>query len=184
MATHLSEEFAGACVDAGGSAIGMPQLCPDFIPNQVFWLVVTLVVIFLILSRVALPRIGGILAQRAGTITNFVGEAEELKLHAQEADAAYDKALADARTQANKIVADAKADIQAELDSELAKADAEIAARTAESEKAIAEIRDEMVESVTAVARDTAGEIVTAMGGSADQATIDAAVAARIEGTA
>ncbi len=184
METELAEEIAGACVNAEGGAIGMPQLCPDFIPNQVFWLVVTLVIVFLILSRVALPRIGAILAERAGTITNDIGAAEELKLRAQEAEAAYDKALADARTQANDIIAEAKASIQAELDSELSRADAEIAARTAESEKAIAEIRADMVQSVTAVARDTAAEVVRAMGGAVDQKAIDAAVAARIGGAA
>ena len=44
----------------------MPQLDFSTFPNQIFWLVVTLVVIYLVLSRVALPRIGGILAERAG----------------------------------------------------------------------------------------------------------------------
>jgi len=184
MATEATDTIAGACVDAGGSAVGMPQLCPDFLPNQIFWLVVTLIVVFLILSRVALPRIGAILAERAGTITNDIGAVEELKIKAQDAEAAYDKALADARTQAGKIVADAKAEIQAELDAELAKADAEIAARTAESEKAIAEIRADMTTSVTEVARATAAEIVQAMGGTVDQAKLDAAVSARVGGTA
>ncbi len=53
---------------AADAAPGMPQLDFGHFPNQIFWLVVTLVVIYLILSRVALPRIGSILAQRQGTI--------------------------------------------------------------------------------------------------------------------
>ncbi len=183
MATETHDATAGACVDAGGSAIGMPQLCADWIPNQVFWLVVALVVIFFVLSRIALPRIGAVLAERAGTITNDLAAAEELKDRAADAEAAYDKALADARAQANEIVAKTKADIQAELDVELQKADAEIAARTAESEKAIAEIRENALQSVTEVAKETAGEIVKAMGGKADAKAINAAVAARIGGT-
>jgi F-type H+-transporting ATPase subunit b len=181
MATE-THDVAGACVDAGGSALGMPQLCGDWMSNQVFWLVVTLVAIFFIMSRIALPRIGAVLAERSGTITNDIAAAEELKNKASEAEAAYEKALVDARAEAAKIVAEAKAEIQAELDVELQKADAEIAAKTAESEAAIAEIRDGAVKSVTTVAKDTAKELVAAMGGSADAKTITAAVNARMKG--
>ena len=42
------EEAAGKCVDAHGGAIGMPQLCIDWMPNQIFWLAVSLVVLFVI----------------------------------------------------------------------------------------------------------------------------------------
>lgn len=162
--------------------VGMPQLDFTTFPNQIFWLLVTLFVIYSILTRVALPRIGAVLAERQGTITNDVAAAEELRMRATEAEAAYDKALADARTEANKIIAGAKAEIQAELDVELRKADAEIAARTAESEKAIAAIRDSAVQSVAAVAKDTAAALVVALGVSADAATVDAAVDAKMKG--
>ena len=182
MATQTTEPAAGACVDAGGSALGMPQLCADWMGNQVAWLVVSLIVIYLLLSRVALPRIGAVLAERSGTITNDIAAAEELKQKAVEAEAAYEKALADARVQAAAIVADAKAEIQADLDVELAKADAQIAAKVSESEKAIAEIRDGAVKSVTDVAKDTAKELVKALGGTADAKTINAAIAARMKG--
>ncbi|WP_341366892.1 F0F1 ATP synthase subunit B' [Yoonia sp. BS5-3] len=181
MATETTEA-AGACVDAGGSALGMPQLCADWMSNQVFWLVVTLVAIFFVMTRIALPRIGAVLAERSGTITNDLAAAEELKNKATEAEAAYEKALVDARAEAAKIVAEAKAEIQAELDVELQKADAEIAAKTAESEAAIAEIRDGAVKSVTAVAKDTAKALVASMGGTADAKTITAAVNARMKG--
>lgn len=182
MATQTTETAAGACVDAGGSALGMPQLCADWMGNQVAWLVVSLIVIYLLLSRVALPRIGAVLAERSGTITNDIAAAEELKQKAVEAEAAFEKALADARVQAAAIVADAKAEIQADLDVELAKADAQIAAKASESEKAIAEIRDGAVKSVTDVAKDTAKELVKALGGTADAKTINAAIAARMKG--
>ena len=160
----------------------MPQLDFSTFPNQIFWLVVTLIVIYFILSRVALPRIGAVLAERQGTITNDIAAAEELKARAQEAEAAYEKALADARGEAANIVAAAKADIQAELDVQLQKADAEIAAQTAESEKAIAEIQAGAADAVKAVAKDTAKEIVAAMGGKADAKTITAAITTAMKG--
>ncbi len=160
----------------------MPQLCADWMPNQIFWLIITLAAIYFVMSRIALPRIGAVLAERSGTITNDIAAAEELKNKAAEAEAAYENALVDARAEAQKIVAEAKAEIQAELDVELQKADAEIAAKTAESEKAIAEIRDGAVKSVAEVAKDTAKELVSVMGGSADAKTITAAVNARMKG--
>ena len=182
MATESHGAAASTCVDAGGSAIGMPQLCADWFPNQIFWLVVTLVVIFLVLSRIALPRIASVLAERQGTITNDLAAAEDFKRQAEEAEAAYNKALADARAEAQKIAAQARADIQAELDAAIAKADEQIAAKAAESEKAIAEIRASAVENVETVARDVAGEIVAAMGGKADAAAVADAVTSRIKG--
>ena len=166
--------------EAGGA--GMPQLNPDYFANQIVWLLITLVVIYFILSRIALPRIASILAERQGTITNDIAAAEELKTRAQEAEAAYDKALSDARAEAAKIVDDTKADMQAKLDVEMQKADAEIAAKTAESEKAIAEIQAGAAEAVKTVAKDTAKEIIAAMGGKADARTITAAVTARMKG--
>ena len=175
MATETVEHGAEA-------SAGMPQLDFSTFPNQIFWLVVTLVVIYLVLSRIALPRIGAVLAERSGTITNDIAAAEELKQKAVEAEAAYQQALADARAQAGAIVAEAKAEIQSDLDAEIKKADAQIAAKAAESEKAIAEIRDGAVKSVTQVAKDTAKELVAAMGGTADAKTITAAVAARMKG--
>ena len=87
------------------------------------------------LSRIALPRIGAVLADRKGTITNDLAAAEELKQKAVEAEKAYNEALATARAEAAKIVAAAKAEIQKDLDAATAKADAEIAAKAAESEK-------------------------------------------------
>ena len=179
---ELGDKAASACVDSAGSAIGMPQLCGEWFGNQIFWLVVTLVVLFFVLSRIALPRIAAILAERQGTITNDLAAAEDLKVRAEEAEMAYQKALADARAEAQNIVTAAKADIQPDLDKATAKADAEISAKAAEGEKKIAEIRAGALESITDVAKDTAKEIVTAMGGKADARSVTAAVSNRMKG--
>ncbi len=183
MATEpIDTELAGTCVGPDGSAIGMPQLCFDWWGNQIFWLVLTLIAIYLILSRVALPRIGAVLAERSGTITNDLAAAEDLKAKAVEAEEAYNKALADARAEAQRIVDEAKAEIKSDLDVAIAKADAEIAAKAAESEKAIADIRASALENVKVVAKDTAKEIVAALGGEADAKAVNAAVDARMKG--
>lgn len=175
MATETTAEGAV-------NAPGMPQLDFGTFPNQIFWLVVTIIVIYLVLSRIALPRIAGVLAERQGTITSDIAAAEELKQKAVEAEEAYMQALAEARAEAQKIAAEARAEIQAELDAAQAKADAEITAKAAESEKAIAEIRAGAVESVKAVAKDTTKEILSAMGSKADAKSITAAITARMKG--
>ncbi len=163
-------------------AAGMPQLDPTYFPNLIFWLLVTLAVIYVILSRIALPRISAILAERSGTITNDLAAAEELKLKAVEAERAYTDALARARADAAKIIAEARAGIQKDLDAATARADADIAARAAESERRIGEIRSGAAAAVTEVALATAQELVAALGGTADTGSIAAAVDTRTRG--
>ena len=164
------------------AAVGMPQLDFATWPNQIFWLLVTLVVIYLVLSRIALPRIGAVLADRKSTITNDLAAAEELKQKAVSAEKAYNDALANARTEAAKIVAQAKTAIQKDLDQAIAKADIEISAKAAESEKTIAAIRDGAAAAVAEVARDVAAELVAVLGGGADANAVMAAVTARLKG--
>ena len=184
MATETQETTEHAAEAAGhaGESVGMPQLDFATFGNQIFWLLITLVVIYFVLSRIALPRISAVLAERQGIITNDIAAAEELKLKAVEAEEAYNQALADARVEANRIVAEARVEIQADLDAAVAKADAEIAAKSAESEKAIAEIRASAMDSVKVVAKDTAKEIVAALGGKADAKSITTAVTQRLKG--
>ncbi len=180
--TTVADTHATDAAGHGGEAVGMPQLDFTSFPNQIFWLVVTLIVIYLVLARIALPRIGSVLSERQGTITNDIAAAEDLKQKAVEAEEAYNKALADARLEAGRIVVQARADIQGELDVATAKADAEISAKAAESEAAIGDIRQNALKSVRDVAKATAKEIVMSLGGKADAKTITAAVDARLKG--
>lgn len=184
MATETTgaDTNAAEAAHGGSEAVGMPQLDFTTYANQIFWLVLTLIAIYFVLSRIALPRIAAVLSERQGTIANDIAAAEDLKLQAVAAEAAYEQALADARVEASQIVAEARRDIQADLDLAIAKADAQIAAKSAESEKAIGEIRASAMDSVTIVARDTAKEIVAAMGGKADAKAITAAVTTRMKG--
>ena len=173
---------AEAAGHSAGHVRGMPQLFFDTYPNQIFWLVITLVVIWWVLSRIALPRIGAVLAERAGTITNDIAAAEEFSLKVKDAEAAYDKALADARVEAQRIAAETRAEIQKELDAAIKDADTEIAAKAAESEKAIAEIRAQSLDAIRDVANSTAAEIVSALGGTPDAKAISGAIADKVKG--
>ena len=178
----MATEATDAAQGAEAASPGMPQLDFSTFPNQIFWLVVTLVVIYLVLSKVALPRIASVLAERQGTITNDIAAAEELKHKAAEAEQAYEKALADARAAASQIAADAKAEMQAEVDVAIQKADAEIAARASEGEARINEIRAGAAAAIREVANDTAKEVVSALGVDVDASAVTAAVNSRAKG--
>jgi F-type H+-transporting ATPase subunit b len=169
---------------ATGGEAGIPQIDFATFPNQIFWLVVTLVAIYFILSRVALPRISAVLAERQGTLTNDLAAAEDLKRQAAEAEDAYNQALADARAEAQKIAEATRTEIQADLADAMAKADAEISAKSAESEARIAEIRAGALQSVEEVARDVAADVVAAVapGQSVDAQALAQAVADRVKG--
>ncbi len=184
--THdVAADVAHGAAEAAGHAAqsaGMPQLDFASFPNQIFWLLVTLALIWWVLTRIALPRISAVLADRQGTITGDLTAAEDYKLKAKDAEAAYERALADARTQAQKIVAGAKAEIQKDLAVATAHADAEIGARAAESEARINEVRAGALEAVENVAKVTAADIVAALGGKVDAKAVAAAVSARLKG--
>ncbi len=176
MATNSS-------ADVEAATPGMPQLDFSTFSNQIFWLIVTLFLIYLILSRVALPRIAAVLAERSGTISNDLAAAEELKAKAVAAEEAYNQALTDARAEAAKIVATTKADMKIELDAAIAKADGEISQKAAESEKVINDIRATALENVEEVAKSTALALVSALSGKEDAKAVDAAVSKEMKGS-
>jgi F-type H+-transporting ATPase subunit b len=166
----------------GGSG-GLPQLDFETWPSQIFWLVVALVVLYQLLTRVALPRISSTLEERADAIADDLDRAEEYQRKAREAEEAYQQALADARARAQAIAAENRAEIQKEVEAESAKADAEIAAKVAESETRIAEIRESAMENVESVAAETAVAVLeSVMPDMADAEKARAAVRARVGG--
>lgn len=164
------------------AATGLPQLDPTTFANQIFWLLVSLVVIYFILSRIALPRIAAVLAERKGTITNDLAAAQDLRTKAAEAEKTYEKALADAKAQAQAIVAEARAEMKADLDAAMKVADEQVAEKLAEGDKKIADIRASALDSVAGIAKDAAREVVVAMGQTADGRSVSAAVTQRMKG--
>lgn len=178
------EATATDAAHGAASAPGMPQLDFATFPNQIFWLVLTLLAIYFVLSKIALPRLSSVLAERQGTLTNDLATAEDLKRQAAEAEEAYNAALVNARAEAQKIAQQTREDIQAQLQVEIDKADAEIAARAAEGAARISEIEAGAMATAEEVARDVAAEIVRAFGPGKDVDTdaIASAVATRVRG--
>lgn len=164
-------------------AVGMPQLDIGTFSNQIFWLVITLVIIYFVLSRIALPRIASVLSDRQMTISSDIAKAEELKQAAVDAEMAYNSALSKARSEAQAIIEEAKSDIKHELEEATKKADIEIAEKTKESEKAILEIRKGSLKAVEEVANDVSQTILEKLMPNLNvKKTIKKAVSDRIKG--
>lgn len=176
MATQDAEHAAEA-------SVGMPQLDFSTFPNQIFWLVVSIIVLYFIVAKVALPRIGSVIEDRHNAVANDIEQAADFKRKAEDAEAAYNAALTEARAQAMAIAGEAKAEIKADVDAAIAKADAEIAAKSAESSVRIDEIRASALKSIEEVAGVAATDIVAAIMPSAtDDKALKAAIAARLKG--
>ncbi|HUF85921.1 MAG TPA: F0F1 ATP synthase subunit B' [Thermohalobaculum sp.] len=175
---------AGAAAEHGANgASGLPQLDFTSFPSQIFWLVVACIVLFQLMTKVALPRIAGVLEERADAIADELDRAEEFRRKAAEAEEAYEQALADARSKAQAIAAETRAELQGQVDEAMAKADAEISARTAESEKRIDEIRESAAVAVREVAREAAAALIERLMPEAmDQDAVKSAVESRVAG--
>jgi len=167
-------------IDAATEPAGMPQL--DFVtfPNQIFWLAIALVSIYLILSRVALPRIESILTDRQSRISTDIAEAEKLKGLAEKAEQEYQDALARTKAEAQAIASDMRAAIESKMSFALEEAEEEIADRMSESAQQIDDIRADAKASTRDVATDVAVQLITTLLGSADSQKIATAVEARM----
>jgi len=145
----------------------MPQLNPlDWAP-QIIWLALTFGVLYLLMVWVALPRIGGVIERRAAHITGDLQSADRFRRETEEAIAAYEQALAEAKQKAHAIIDEGRAKLKAESDAERAKLDKELAARSEEAEARIGKAKASAMKEVNAVAVDVASDIVRQLIGAA-----------------
>ena len=157
----------------------MPQLNPlDWAP-QLIWLLITFGILYLLMVYVALPRIGGAIDKRAAHIAGDLAEAERLRRKTEEAIAAYEQALAEAKQKAHAIIEEGRAKLKDETAQERAKLDAELAKKSAEAEARIEAAKASAMKDVKAVAADVAADIVRRLIGAAPpKAEIDKVVEA------
>lgn len=149
---------AGEAAEHGGG--GLPQLhAPDFAP-QLVWLVITFALLYFIMSKVALPRIGEVIEERRDRIQRDLDAAENAKEQTEQALAEYEQALADARSNASSIAKDTREKLAGETDVERARVDEQIAAKMSEAEARISEMKSKALASVNDIAADTASAVV------------------------
>jgi F-type H+-transporting ATPase subunit b len=178
----MAETSAHTEVPAGGKAM-FPPFQKETFPSQLFWLVITFVTLYVVMARVVLPQIGGIFQARRDRIGGDLDRAQELKRESDEALAAYEKALAQARERAQRIADDTSHRLNAEAEERRKALETELNAKLAEAERSIAATKSAAMANVHAIATDAAAAIVERLIGTAPaNAAVKSAVDAALKG--
>jgi F-type H+-transporting ATPase subunit b len=136
-------------------------------PSQLLWLTLSFVALYLLMARIALPRIASILDNRRKHVDDHLEEAQRLKGEAEAAMVAHDNAMAEARIRAQTLANEGRAKAAADAATQRKDADAKLEIRVAEAEKAIAAARSAAMTNVHGIAEEAARAIVERLTGMA-----------------
>lgn len=156
-----AEVADAAGVEAEGG--GLPQLNTETYASQVFWLLVSFILLYFLMSRLFLPRLGSVIEERRQRIADDFDKASEFKRQAEEAEASYKQALADARARASRIAQETRDQIDAEIKAMQAETDSKLESEIAAAETRIAETSAKAAEAVREAARETTRAVVMAL---------------------
>ncbi|MEM6415154.1 MAG: F0F1 ATP synthase subunit B' [Pseudomonadota bacterium] len=145
------------------SSGGLPQMDFSTYPSQIFWLLITFGVLYWLMSSAILPRLGGAIEERRDRIADDLDHAAEAKREAEEAERAYNTALADARAKAQSIAAETRESVEAEIAEMQVAADAKAAQQIEEAETRIAAMKDDATIKVREAASDVAKSIIATL---------------------
>ena len=160
----MAEPSAQTEAPAGHPAF--PPFQSENFPSQLVWLALTFVLLYALMSRVALPRIGSILEARGKRIADDLASAQRFKEQSDAAHAAYEKALADARGRAQAIAAATREKQAAEAAETNKRLEAQLHDKLAAAEQSIAATRNAAMGNVGTIAAATATAIVERLIGS------------------
>lgn len=138
----------------------MPQLDPSTFLTQIVWLAITFTLLYFIMARIALPRLGAVLEQRRDRIASDIDEAERLRDDSVKVNEEYEAALAEGRARAHAIAQEVRNTLRQELDKEREDVEKELAERIETAESDIARARDAALAKIDAVAAESAAAIV------------------------
>jgi len=151
----------------GGAKPPFPPFNKETFASQIVWLVIFFVALYVIISKLAIPRLGGIIEARSERIDGDLAEAKKLKDQSDAALASYEKSLADARTRAQTLAGETRDKLGAEADQVRRKLEAELNAKLAKAEETIAATKSSAMANVQGIAVDTATAIVERLIGTA-----------------
>jgi F-type H+-transporting ATPase subunit b len=152
---------------AEGGHGGFPPFQSQTFASQLVWLVIAFVLLYALMAKWALPRVGAIIESRHKRIEDDIAEAAKLKQQSEEALAAYEKALADARARAQGIANETRERQQAAAEATRKTLEGALNVKLAEAEKSIAATKQAAMANVRAIAEDAARAIIERLIGSA-----------------
>lgn len=181
MASNEQEDHtASTGMPAGGGhgETSFPPFDPVNFAPMLIWLSLSFGLLYLLMAKIALPRVESILHARADKIASDIAKANAFRAQSEEAAAAYDKAIADAKATALALGQETHVRLAAETEANRLALEAEITATLAASEMQILEMKAAAMGNVEAIAGEAAAAIVTHITGKpADQAAIARAIA-------
>jgi F-type H+-transporting ATPase subunit b len=181
---HGEAKGATAHTEAeGGHKAPFPPFQTETFASQLVSLAIAFAALYLIVSRIALPRVGGLLDQRQKAIEGDVAEAQQMKEASDAALKAYETELASARARAQGIGADTREKLNAASEVERKRLDDRLSQKLAEAEKTIASTREAAMRNVRGIAADAAAAIVQRLTGVLpDGKSVESAVDASLKG--
>jgi F-type H+-transporting ATPase subunit b len=160
---HAATDVAHGAADAaahGGEAGGaFPPFDASTFGTQLFWFAITFLLLYLVVSRFVLPRVGAVLERRAGAVKSDLDQAAQKSADADEARVTMERAIAKARSDARAMIEAARADITAKLTAEQEAAEKRLADRIATAEGRVDAARQKALAEVPALAEGLAREI-------------------------
>jgi F-type H+-transporting ATPase subunit b len=181
--SHGGAETTTAHTEADGGGGAFPPFDSSTFASQLVSLAIAFVALYLIVSRIALPRVGGVLDARQGAIEGDLAEAQKLKDASDAALKAYESELAAARSRAQAIGAETREKLNAAAEAERKTLEQRLTLKLADAEKAIAATRNAAMSNVRGIAADAAAAIVQRLTGlAADGKAVNAAVDASLKG--
>ncbi len=167
----------------GGHARAFPPFEKSTFASQLVSLLIAFVALYLIVSRIALPKVGGTIDARQNAIDTDLADAQKLRDESDAALKAYETELANSRAKAQAISAEAREKFNAAAEAERKTLEERLAAKLAEAEKTIASTRQQAMSNVSGIASDAAAAIVQRLTGVApDGKAVTNAVNASLKG--
>jgi F-type H+-transporting ATPase subunit b len=169
-----------ATTEAGHSDV-FPPFDPATFPSQLAWLALTFVILYVVMSRLALPRVGAVLENRKAKIDGDLAAADASRQKTDAAIAAYEAALASAKSNAQAIATQTSDAIKLELSDKRKAVEADLSAKVSEAEARIAVTKSAAMANVDEIAAETAQTVVSQLVGDIPSDSIRAAVAKAIK---
>jgi F-type H+-transporting ATPase subunit b len=167
----------------GGQKAPFPPFQKDTFASQLVSLLIAFVALYLIVSRIALPRVGSLLDERQNKIDGDLADAQKLKDESDGALKAYESELAAARSRAQAIGAETREKLNAASEAERKKLEERLSVKLADAEKTIASTRETAMRNVRGIAADAAAAIVQRLTGVVpDGTSVNRAVDASLKG--
>jgi F-type H+-transporting ATPase subunit b len=149
---------------SGGTG-GFPPFQSETFASQLFWLAIAFILLYVVMAKVALPRVAGIMAARRESVDRDLAAAGQLKADAEAAMQAYEKALADARGRAQTLASETRAKLNAEAEEARKALENALHTKLAEAERTIAETKTRALGNVRSIAAEAASAIVSKLTG-------------------